>query len=80
MTITKVARRSKVDTFVEAAPDAHPVRTMRGQKRPLAMTPPPDLIAEHDEIARVEIRGRARMMEVALREWAAQYRVRKAAA
>jgi hypothetical protein len=80
MAITRVAKRSKVEEFVKAAPDAHPVRTMRGHKRPLAMTLPPDLIQEYDDIARMEIRSRAGMMEVALREWAAQYRARRAAA
>ena len=29
---------------------------------------PPELIEEYDEIVRIEIRSRARMMEVALRE------------
>jgi hypothetical protein len=80
MAITKVANRSKVEAFAEGAPDARQVRTMRGQKRPLAMTLPPDLIAEYDDIAAIEIRSRARMMEVALREWAIQYRARRVAA
>ena len=79
MAITKVAKRSKVEAFEEGAPDARPVpHTMRGQKRPLAMTLPPDLIEEYDDIARIEVRSRVRMMEVALREWASQYRATKA--
>jgi hypothetical protein len=77
MAITRVAKRSKVEAFEEAAPDARQVHTMRGHKRPLAMTLPPELIEEYDDIARVEVRSRARMMEVALREWAAQYRATK---
>lgn len=80
MAITRIAKQSKVDAFVGAAPDARPERSMRGQKRPLAMTLPPELIAEYDDIARIETRSRARMMEVALREWAAQFRAAKAKA
>jgi hypothetical protein len=78
MAITKVAKRSKVAAFEDAAPDARPEHTMRGHRRPIAMTLPPDLIEEYDDIARIEVRSRARMMEVALREWAAQYRTTKA--
>jgi hypothetical protein len=80
MAITKVAKRSKVEAFEERAPDAGRVHTMRGQKRPFSMTLPPDLLEEYDDIARIEVRSRARMMEFALREWAAQYRARRAAA
>jgi hypothetical protein len=80
MAITRAARKSNVDAFVGAAPDAQPARTMRGHKRPLALTLPPDLIAEYDSIAVAETRSRARMMEVALREWAAEYRARRTAA
>ncbi len=79
MAITKMATRSKLDAFVEGASDAHPVRTMRGLKRPLALTLPPELIAEYDDIAVIETRSRARMMEVALREWAVQFRAARAA-
>jgi hypothetical protein len=78
MAITKVATRSKVDAFEGGAPDARPTLTMRGNKRPLALTLPPELIQEYDEIAHIETRSRARMMEVALREWAAQFRAAKA--
>jgi uncharacterized membrane protein len=80
MAITKAARPSKVDAFVKGAPDARPARNMRGRKSALSITLPPDLIAEYDDIASAEIRSRARMMEVALREWAAQYRARSTAA
>lgn len=56
------------------------MRPMRGQKRPLAMALPPDPTAEYDDIAAIGIGSRARMMEAALREWATQYRARRAAA
>jgi hypothetical protein len=50
MAITRPAK-TKVEAFVEAAPDARPERTMRGNKRPLAFTLPPDLIDAVDAIA-----------------------------
>jgi hypothetical protein len=77
MAITKVAK-GKAQAFEAAAP-APPVRSMRGRKRPLAITLPPELITEYDELAQLETRSRVRMMEHALREWAAEYRARKAA-
>src|SRR5258708_14372599 len=68
MAITRPASKTKVDAFVEAAPDAHPTRNMRGRKSALSITLPPDVITEYDDIARLEIRSRARMMEVADRK------------
>jgi hypothetical protein len=78
MAITKIAK-GKAQAFEAAAPDARPVRAMRGHKRPLAITLPPELVTEYDELAQLETRSRVRMMEHALREWAADYRARKAA-
>jgi len=77
MAITKAAK-GKAQAFGAAAADARPVRSMRGHKRPLAITLPPELIAEYGELAQLETRSRVRMMEHALREWAAEYRARKA--
>jgi hypothetical protein len=80
MAITKVARRSKVEAFEEAAPDAQPVRTMRGNKRPLAFTLPPDLIDAVDAIAAAEDRSRAKMIEIILRRFVQEHAARKVAA
>ena len=45
MAITLPAKRSKLDAFAEAAPDAKPERKLRGRKAPITLTLPPDLIA-----------------------------------
>lgn len=72
MAITRPAK-SKVEAFVEAAPDARPERTMRGNKRPLAFTLPPDLIDAVDAIAAEEDRSRAKMIEIILRRFVQEH-------
>lgn len=69
MAITARPKRSKLDEFTAAAPDARPVRKLRGRKQPLALTLPPDLIEAVDAIAAEEDRSRAKMIEIALRRF-----------
>ncbi len=71
MTITSPAKRSKLDAFAEAAPDAKPERKLRGRKAPITLTLPPDLIARVDAAAGRHRRSRAQMMEIALEDWLA---------
>jgi hypothetical protein len=71
MAITSPAKRSKVDAFAEAAPDAKPERKLRGRKAPITLTLPPDLIARVDAAARRHRRSRAQMMQIALEDWLA---------
>jgi hypothetical protein len=78
MAITKRAK-SRAEEFVQAAPDAQPQRAMRGKKRQLVMTLPPDLIEAVDVVAAEEERSRAKMIELLLRG-ALEGRTRKAAA
>jgi hypothetical protein len=79
MAITLPAKRSKLDAFAEAAPDAKPERKLRGRKAPITLTLPPDLIARVDAAAARHRRSRASMMEIALDEWLIQDETRKAA-
>ena len=72
MAITRPAK-SKVETFVKAAPDARPERIMRGNKRPLSFTLPPDLIDAVDALAAEEERSRAKMIEIILRRFVRQH-------
>jgi hypothetical protein len=69
MAITRPSKRTKVEAFMAAAPDAQPARKLRGRKQPLALTLPPDLIAAVDAIAAEEDRSRAKMIEIALRRF-----------
>jgi hypothetical protein len=73
------AKRSKLDAFAEAAPDAKPERKLRGRKAPITLTLPPDLIARVDAAAVRNRRSRASMMEIALDEWLIQDERREAA-
>jgi len=79
MAITLPAKRSKLDAFAEAAPDAKPERKLRGRKAPITLTLPPDLIARVDAAAVRNRRSRASMMEIALDEWLIQDERREAA-
>jgi hypothetical protein len=79
MAITLPAKRSKLDAFAEAAPDAKPERKLRGRKAPITLTLPPDLIARVDAAAVRNRRSRASMMEIALDEWLIQDERRDAA-
>jgi hypothetical protein len=66
MAITLPAKRSKLDAFAEAAPDAKPERKLRGRKAPITLTLPPELIARLDAAAARNRRSRASMMEILL--------------
>jgi hypothetical protein len=69
MAITLPAKRSKLDAFAEAAPDAKQERKRRGRKAPITLTLPPDLIARVDAAATRHRRSRAQMMQIALEDW-----------
>jgi hypothetical protein len=70
--ITLPAKRSKLDVFEQAAPDARPERKLRGRKAPITLTLPPELIERLDAAAGRNRRSRASMMEVALDDWLRQ--------
>jgi hypothetical protein len=75
MAITQPSKQSKADAFAAGAPDAKPGGPkLRGKRQPIAFTLPPDLIADIDEIAAVESRSRAKMIEVVLRGFVRDYR------
>lgn len=81
MAVTSLPKKSKVDAFTAAAPDARPERKLRGRKAPIQITLPPDLIDTVDAIAAQEDRSRAKMIEIVLRRWAEEYNAaRKTAA
>lgn len=69
MAITKPAKRSKVDAFTEAAPDAARPRPLRGRKAPITLTLPPELIERFDAAAARQERSRAAMLAIVMREW-----------
>jgi hypothetical protein len=77
MTIT-IAKRSKLDAFAAAVPDAKPERKLRGRKAPITLTLPPALIGLDAAAARNR-RSRASMMEIALDEWLSGDETREAA-
>ena len=79
MAITRPAK-SKVEEFMKGAPDARPERAMRGNKRPLALTLPPELIDAIDAIATEEDRSRAKMIEIILRHFVQEHMARRSAA
>jgi hypothetical protein len=69
MAITLPAKRSKLDAFAEAAPDAKRDRKLRGRKAPITLTLPPDLIEQFDAAASRHERSRAAMLAIVMREW-----------
>jgi hypothetical protein len=69
MAITQPVKRNKVDAFAEAAPDAQPVRKLRGRKAPITLTLPPELITRFDEAAARHERSRAAMLAIVIRDW-----------
>ena len=69
MAITLPSKRSNLDVFSQAAPDAQPERKLRGRKAPITLTLPPDLITRIDAAAARHRRSRASLMEVALVDW-----------
>jgi hypothetical protein len=64
MAITRTSDRSKSDTFTAGAPDAVRQPKLRGRRKPLTLTLPPDLIAAVDAVAATERRSRASMIEM----------------
>jgi hypothetical protein len=69
MAITMPVKRSKLDTFSAGAPDAQPVRELKGKKEPLSITLPVGLIEKMDEAALRQDRSRAAMIAIALTQW-----------
>lgn len=64
MAITRPSNRSKSDAFAAGAPDAAREPKLRGRRKPLTLTLPPDLIAAVDAVAASERRSRASMIEM----------------
>ena len=58
---------------------AKPAVKLRGQRQPMAISMPPDLVAEIDEIAATEGRSRAKQIEVVMRQFVQSYQRRDAA-
>jgi hypothetical protein len=80
MAITRPANRKQVDEFAEAvAQRPRAAVKLRGRKRPLALTLPPDLVEAVDAIATEEERSRAKIIEFALRQFVRNYKHREAA-
>jgi hypothetical protein len=59
---------------------AKPAVKLRGQRQPMAISMPPDLVAEIDEIAATEGRSRAKQIEIVMRQFVQSYHRRPAAA
>jgi len=78
MTITRPKPR-KAEAFLSGAPDAAREPKLRGKRRPMALSLPPDLVAEVDAIAAEESRSRAKMIEVVLRDFVRERRRGEAA-
>jgi hypothetical protein len=69
MAIIRPVKRNKVDAFLDGAPDAHAETKLRGRKKPITLTLPPEVIDRFDAAAAQEHRSRASMLEVVMREW-----------
>jgi hypothetical protein len=70
MAITRPAKRNDVDAFIEGAPDARAAQPkLRGRKKPITLTLPPDVLEQFDAAAAQERRSRASMLEVVMRDW-----------
>jgi metal-responsive CopG/Arc/MetJ family transcriptional regulator len=57
-----------------------PAPKLRGRRQPIALTLPPDLVAEIDAVAAAEDRSRVKMIEIACRQYVQTYRRRPVAA
>jgi predicted transcriptional regulator len=57
-----------------------PAVKLRGDRFPLSLTLPPELVAEIDAIARAEDRSRAKVIEIGMREFVRSYQRRAATA
>ncbi len=62
MPITRPSKRSKTPPMSRPA-----INKPRGNRQPLSLTLPPELIAQIDAVAAVEERSRAEMIEILLR-------------
>jgi hypothetical protein len=60
--------------------DARPTVKLRGNRRPLAISLPPDLVDEIDVVAAQESRSRTSLIEVVMREYVRNYQRRESAA
>ena len=69
MAITQPSKRSKADDFAAGAPNAKAAPKLRGHRRPIAFTLPPEIIAGVDAVAAEEDRSRAKMIEIILRQY-----------
>jgi hypothetical protein len=69
MAITKMAKRKQVDEFIEGAPDAKQPAKLRGRKKPITLTFPPDLLDRFDAAAARHDRSRASMLVIVVRDW-----------
>jgi hypothetical protein len=69
MAITKPAKLKQVDTFIDGAPDSKPAPKLRGKKKPITLTFPPDLLEQFDAAAARHDRSRASMLVVVVRDW-----------
>lgn len=56
-----------------------PTPKLRGKRQPIALTLPPDLVAEIDAVAAAEDRSRVKMIEIACRQFVQSYRHKAAA-
>jgi hypothetical protein len=79
MAVTRPANRKQVDEFAAAAQKPQPTAKLRGRKRLLTLTLPPDRVETVDAIAAQEERSRAKIIEFALREFVQNHRNREAA-
>ena len=69
MAITRMAKHNQADAFIESAPDAKPAPKLRGKKKPITLTFPPDLLERFDAAAARQDRSRASMLAVVVRDW-----------
>jgi hypothetical protein len=69
MAITKLAKRNQVDVFIGGAPDAPKAPKLRGRKKPITLTFPPDLLDRFDAAAAKHDRSRASMLVIVVRDW-----------
>lgn len=57
-----------------------PAVKLRGERFPLSLTLPPELVAEIDAIAKAEDRSRAKVIEIGMRQFVQSYQRGRAAA
>ena len=72
------ARMARSQAPKRKAPAKSTVK-LRGSRRPLAISLPPDLVDEIDAVAAQESRSRTSLIEVVMRDYVRNYRQRSAA-